>query len=149
MRRSFRFRPRYRGLAFGAIAIGAALALGGVIAALWALIIAGLLGVVLGVLYLQSPAWRIAVRVDDEAPEVPSRGDRRFRLAWAEIKEVVASPSTSTCFVDGGDPAQSLLVPGPGAPAPYAIEERGDLYTAITERVPHERIREVALLEKA
>ena len=37
---------------------------------------------------------------------------------------VVAAPTTHTCFVDGGAPERSLLVPGDGAPAPYDLEDR-------------------------
>jgi hypothetical protein len=80
---------------------------------------------------------------------VLSSGDRRFRLRWDEVKGVIASPSTQTCFVDGGTAERSLLVPGDGAPAPYAIEDATALYRAIVARVPPERVREVDLLERA
>jgi hypothetical protein len=128
-------------VAWTAIAVGAAL-LAAVIgfsltgaSRLFALA-CGLAGFALGALYLVSPTWRIAVAVDDEALEVTASGDRRFLLPWAEVSRVVAAPSTSTCFLDGGDPSRSLLVPGPGAPAPYVIERREELYRAILERVP-------------
>jgi hypothetical protein len=149
VRRSFRFRPRYRNLAFAAIGLGGLLIGVGVIAAMAAAWIGGAIGLALGVLYLRSPAWRLAVHVDDDALEVTSGGDRRFRLAWPDVVEVVASARTSTCFVDGGAPARSLLVPGPGATAPYLIEDREDLYRAIVERVAADKVREVELLEKA
>lgn len=150
MRRTFRFRPRYRSFALGAIAIGVVLATIGALAldgnTRLAALIGGGIGALLGALYLVSPAWRIAVHVDDDAIEVTSGGDRRFLLAWSEIKEVVASPETKTCFVDGGDPARSLLVPGDGAPAPYDIERRVELYEAIIAHVDAARVREVATL---
>ena len=125
----FRFRPRYRALAAGAIAVG-------------------LVAAALGGLYLGSPAWKLQVLVDDDALEVRSGEDRRFRLAWPEVVRVVASPATATCFVDGGAPERSLLVPGIGAPAPYQIERRAELYAAIVAHVPAERIRQVELLER-
>lgn len=148
----FRFRARYKLFAWGMIAIGALFA-----SAPWtagadgdsrlvALII-GLGSALLGAMYLASPAWRIAVVVDDDALEVLSGTDRRFRLAWGEIVRVVASPSTKTCFVDGGDPDRSLKVPGKGAPAPYDIERREALYDAIMARVPGDAVEEVAFLE--
>jgi hypothetical protein len=145
----FRFRPRFRGLAATAIGVGAASLAG----AIWAgggafLIACGGIGVALGVLYLVSPTWRITVTVDDDALEVGSPKQRRFRVPWSEIVKVVASPSTRTCFVDGGDPARSLLVPGDGAPAPYAIENRDALYAAILAHVPPDRVVEVELLER-
>ena len=112
-------------------------------------LVGGGVGMILGGLYLRSPAWRIAVHVDDDALEVTAGTDRRFLLPWGEVKEVVASPATKTCFVDGGDPQQSLLVPGPGAPAPYDIEGKAELYDQILAHVPREKVREVALLERA
>lgn len=148
----FRFRPRFRGVAALAMGTGIALGLYGLVAgggAATAMVVAGMGGAALGGMYLGSPAWRIEVVVDDEALEVRSSGDRRFRLAWTEVKAVTASPSTETCFVDGGEPERSLLVPGDGAPAPYAIEDARALYRAIVAHTPPERIREVALLEKA
>lgn len=152
-RRSFRFRPRYRGLAIVSIALGVVLAaLGGAAmdgSVRAAALVLGGLGTLLGVLYLVSPAWRIVVHVDDGGIEVTARGDRRFLLAWGDVKEVVASPTTRTCFVDGGEPARSLLVPGDGAPAPYDIEGKAELYAAIVAAVPAERVRQVELLESA
>jgi hypothetical protein len=149
--RRHRFRPRFRGLAVLAMVLGVAMGGYGLVAggaASTALVVIGLGGAALGGLYLGSPAWRIEVLVDDEALEVRSAGDRRFRLRWDEVSSVVASPSTQTCFVDGGVPEKSLLVPGDGAPAPYDIEEARALYREIIARTPADRVREVALLEK-
>jgi hypothetical protein len=148
----YRFRPRFRGLAVSAMVLGVALGGYGLVAggaASTALVVIGMGGAALGGLYLGSPAWRIEVVVDDEALEVLASGDRRFRLAWGDVTSVIASPSTETCFVDGGAPERSLLVPGDGAPAPYAIENAPGLYRAIVERAPRDRVREVALLETA
>ena len=150
----FRFRPRFRGIAWAAIGIGAALGvstaalgLGG--ASLVAALVSSLAGVGLAAAYLASPAWRQAVHVDEQALEVTSAGVRRFRLPWRDIVRVIASPSTRTCFVDGGDPARSLLVPGDGASAPYDIDDRIALYDAILAHTPPDRVREVTLIETA
>ena len=131
---SFRFRPRYRGVAW--VAIGT----GGVLAAT-AGILAPLAGVALGALYLVSPTWRLVVEADDDGLEVK----KRFRLAWKDVVRVVASPSTKTCFVDGGAPEKSLLVPGVGAPAPYRIDRREALYDFIVAHAP--KVEEVTTLE--
>lgn len=152
---AFRFRPRFRALALGAVVLGAALVGTALVGATLVegnrtlLLSSGAAGLVLGVLYLVSPAWRIQVLVDDDALEVRTPRARRFRLPWPEVVEVVASPGTKTCFVDGGHPERSLLVPGPGASAPYDIENKAALYDAICARVPAERVREVELLETA
>ena len=147
---SFRFRPRFRNLALGAIAMGATLAAGSAAmpgaAARYALI-GGAVGVVLGLLYLLSPAWRLTVMVDEEGLAVVRGRSLRFRLPWSEVVRVVASASTKTCFVDGGTPERSLLVPGPGAPAAYDIEDKVALYEVILECVPLVRIEWVDLLE--
>ena len=55
---------------------------------------------------------------------------------------VVASPTTNTCFVDGGTPEKSLLVPGVGAPAPYDIANRAALYDAIVMSVATDKLSE-------
>jgi hypothetical protein len=140
-------RPRFRGLAWTAIGIGGALA-GVAIAALGAPVLplaTGAFGVVSGSAYLLSPAWRLEVVTDDAGLEI--RG--RFRLAWTEIVRVVASPSTKTCYVDGGAPAKSLIVPGVGAPAPYDIANKQALYDDILAHVDSAKITTVESLEAA
>ena len=146
--RVFRFKPRFRGLAWGSVGVGGALgaatiaALGGALLPL----ATGALGVVLGAAYLMSPTWKLEVAIDDDALEVRGAKGTKFRLPWSDVVKVVASTSTSTCFVDGGEPAKSLLVPGVGAPAPYDIEDRPGLVAAILARVSPEKVQEVASL---
>jgi len=145
-----RFRPRYRGVAWSAIGVGGTLA--GLAAAIGfaALPLAtGAIGVAFGAAYLASPTWRLEVVTDDTGLEVRSPRRTRFRVAWSEIVRVVASPSTSTCFVDGGSPESSLLVPGVGAPAPYDLEDRPALVATILAKVPAERVAIVETLEQA
>ena len=147
----FRFRPRYKAIAFSAVGVGGTL---GVVslAALGAALLplaTGAAGMMLGAAYLLSPTWKLEVVIDDDAIEVRSPKGSRFRLPWADVKKVVASPTTNTCFVDGGTPDKSLLVPGVGAPAPYDLENKPALYAAITSRVPSEKIRTVETLESA
>jgi anthranilate/para-aminobenzoate synthase component II len=55
---------------------------------------------------------------------------------------VVVDAEHLTCYVDGGTPDKSLLVPGPGAPASYDIKNKADLIAEILERVPSERVQE-------
>lgn len=109
----------------------------------------GAFGVLLGAGYLLSPTWKLEVVVDDDALTVRSKKATKFRVAWKDIKRVVASPSTNTCFVDGGAPERSLLVPGDGAPAPYDIEDKPALYAAIIAAVPADRIETVETIESA
>ncbi len=146
--RSFRFRPRFRGLAWSSVGVGGALA-AATIAALGSALVplaTGAIGVVLGAAYLMSPTWKLEVIVDDDALEVRGAKGTKFRLAWSDVVKVVASKATSTCFVDGGDPGRSLLVPGVGAPAPYDIEDRPALVAEILARVDPQKIQEVASL---
>ncbi len=147
----FRIRARFRWFAWGLIAVGALFAaspwLLGTGASLGLALGIGLSGVALGGLYLASPAWRMVILVDDGGLEVlGAGGDRRFRLPWGEVIRVIASPATCTCFVDGGDPARSLMVPGRGAPAPYDVDRRDQLYAAIMARVPVDRVTQVELV---
>jgi uncharacterized protein (DUF58 family) len=146
----YRFRPRYRGVAWTAVGVGGALAATAGALGLVALPLGtGLVGVAMGALYLASPAWRLTVTVDAAGLAVGSRRRQRFHLAWDAIARVVVAPSSDTCFVDGGEPARSLLVPGPGAPAPYEIEDRAGLVAAILARVPADRVTHVESLDAA
>jgi hypothetical protein len=147
--RRFRFRPRQPAVAAVACLLGAGLAVSGVIDGRWSWALLGLLAVVLGLLYLLSPAWRTEVVVDDEALEVHSRGDRRFRLPWSEVRRVVVAPVSGTAFVDGGAPDRSLLLPGRGARAPYRIAEQAELLAAILAHVAADRVTEVERLDRA
>lgn len=149
--RAFRFRPRYRAVALTAIGIGGTLgtiALAALGAALLPLA-TGAAGVALGAAYLMSPAWRLEVVADDGGLEVRSATKQRFRIAWTDVVKVVASPTTHTCFVNGGTPERSLLVPGDGAPAPYDIVDKRTLYDTILARVAPDKIETVESLDKA
>ncbi|HEY6033321.1 MAG TPA: hypothetical protein VIV58_03650 [Kofleriaceae bacterium] len=144
----FPFRPRYRGVALTSIGVGGALgaiALVSLGAALLPLA-TGAIGVVLGTGYLLSPSWKLAVVIDDDALEVRSPTKSRFRLPWSEVVKVVASPTTHTCFVDGGTPERSLLVPGDGAPAPYDIADKPALVAAILAHVTPDKVETVDTL---
>lgn len=147
---TFRFRPRYRGIAWSSIGVGGTIAtVASVLGFLTVPLATGVLGIGLGAAYLASPTWRITVTVDDDGLAVGSPRRLRFRLAWRDIVRVVASPTTSTCFVDGGAPETSLLVPGDGAPAPYDIADRKALVEAILAHVPADKVKTVESLDKA
>jgi uncharacterized protein (DUF58 family) len=149
-RQVFRFRPRYGKLAWSAIGVGGAISAAAALLGAAALpLVSGALGVALGVAYLASPTWRIAVTIDDDGLAVGSPTRQRFRLAWHDIVRVVASPATSSCFVDGGAAERSLLVPGDGAPAPYDIADRKALVEAILAHVPADKVEIVASLDRA
>jgi len=55
--------------------------------------------------------------------------------------KVVHSPTT--CFVNGGAPERSLLVPGDGAPAPYDIADKQAMCEAIVAHVAADKVRTV------
>lgn len=148
---TYSFRPRYRALAWSTVGVGAAV-LGAALALGWPAFALGFGGggAGLGALYLLSPAWRYRARVDDEALEVVDhRGDRKFRIRWGEVDRCIASPDTKTCLISGGGPDSTLIVPGPGAPAPYDIRDKRALYDEIVRRVPADKIEEVDLVERA
>ena len=143
-----RFRPRYRGVAWTSIGIGGSLSVVSTVVGFVAVpLVAGALGVLLGGAYLASSTWQLRVVTDESGLEVGTNKRLRFRLAWSDVARVVVSPTTNTCFVDGGKPAVSLLVPGVGAPAPYDIENRAGLVATIIEHVASEKIQTVETLE--
>jgi hypothetical protein len=142
-------RPRFRGLAFAAIGLGGSLSVVSIVALPAALLplATGASGVVLVAAYLLSTTWKLEVVIDDEALEVRSARASKFRLPWREVKRVVAAEASHTCFVDGGAPERSLLVPGDGAPAPYDIENKPALYAEILAHVSPDRVHAVASLD--
>jgi hypothetical protein len=147
--RTFRFRPRFRGLAFTALGVGGTLGVTSIVVLGGALVplATSIAGVALGVGYLVSPSWKLVVVVDDDGLEVRSPKTTKFRLAWSEVVRIIASPSTKTCYVDGGAPERSLIVPGDGASAPYDIEDKDALYDAILSHVAADKVKEVVTLE--
>jgi hypothetical protein len=149
--RSFRFKPRFRGIAFTSVGVGGALGVVSIVALGTALLplATGAIGVALGAGYLLSPSWKLEVVIDDDAIEVRSPKSSRFKLPWNEVVKVVASPTTHTCFVDGGTPQRSLIVPGDGAPAPYDIEDKQALYDEILRRVTPDKVQTVETLAAA
>jgi hypothetical protein len=136
-------------MALSAIGVGSTLGVVSAVALGAALVplATGAIGVALGAGYLLSPSWKLEVVVDDDALTVRTPKKTRFRLPWGNVKRVVASPTTHTCFVDGGSPDQSLLVPGDGAPAPYDIENKPELFAAILAAVAAEKVETVETLE--
>lgn len=146
----YRFRPRYRGVAWTTIGVGGGLAGTGIAMGLMVLpVAAGAFGIGLGLAYLLAGSWKYRVVTDDDGIEVRDQKGTRFRLLWSEIKRVVASPSTNTCFIDGGAPEQSILVPGVGAPAPYSITDSAKLFAEVLARVTPDRVKTVETLEQA
>src|SRR3954470_15387383 len=112
-------------------------------------LVSGLAGMALGGAYLASPTWRLSVIVDDVALEVRGPKGAKLRVAWTDIVRVVASPSTKTCYVDGGTADKSLIVPGDGAPAPYDIDNKAALFDEIIAHVPADKVTTVETLEAA
>ncbi len=146
------FEPRFRALAGVTIAIGLAIAggaLAGVLGDTMTLpaLGVGLLGLALGVVYLVSPTWKLAVVTSDEGLRVELGHTPKFELLWSDVQAVVASPTTQTCFVDGGTSERSLLVPGDGAPASYRLAGRPELYQRIVSSVSSDRITYVDTLD--
>ena len=151
---AFRFRPRFRAFAWVCIGLGVGVAGWALVAGLTGpsrtfALACGVVGPLLGVLYLAAPAWRFRVVVDDDALSVQHGDELRFRVPWSEVKRCVHAPSSKTLHLDGGGAARSFLLPGPGAPGPYRIDERERLYDLIVARVPADRLEEVASLETA
>jgi hypothetical protein len=147
--RTFRFLPRYRGLAVAALGVGGTLGVTSLVVLGGALLplATSIAGVALGVGYLVSPSWKLVVAVDETGLEVRSPKATKFSLPWTDVVRVIASPSTNTCYVDGGTPERSLIVPGDGASAPYDLEDKPALYAAIIEHVAPDKVKTVETLE--
>ena len=146
----YRFRPAHPGVAGLAALLGGGLLAGGLVAGSGAaVLVLGGFGVVMAALYMVSPVWRTEVRTDETGIEVVARGERRFRIRWADVVRVVAAPRSKSAFLDGGEPGRSLLLPGPGARAPYRIENQPALFQELMDRTPTGRVIEVERLSRA
>jgi hypothetical protein len=140
-------RPRFRGLAWGSLGLGGALAA----AAWWAppvVAVSAVCGVAFGGGYLLSPTWKLTVVVDEHRLAVETKAATRFSLPWSEVQRVIASPSTKTCFVDGGSADRRIIIPGDGAPAPYRIAQSRELYDWILAHVAADKVEQVGLLSE-
>lgn len=145
----YRFRPRFLGLAFLSLSIGVILIAGSLtlapdrISRIFALA-SGVAGIFFGFAYLRSPVWRLAVEVQENELVVWNGLERRMSLPWSDVKKVVVDPDHKNCYVDGGSPEQSLLVPGPGATASYDIKDKDALIAAILAKVPASLVYDAA-----
>ncbi len=137
----FRFRPRFIGVAFVTLSLGVMLVAAAAtltpdrMSSIFALV-TGTLGIFLSFSYLRSPAWRLAVDIQEHDLVVWNGTTERLRLPWTDVQRVVVDPDREVCFVDGGSPDKSLLVPGPAAPASYTIAKRDALIEAILTHLP-------------
>lgn len=143
----YRFRPRFLGVAFLSLSMGVVLIVAAVtitpdtVSAGFAFV-TGAACLFFAFAYLKSPVWKLAVDIQQQDLVVWNGLKERMRLPWDEVKEVVVDAEGLTCFVNGGSPDQSLLVPGPGAPASYDIRHKPELIAAILSHVPADRVQE-------
>jgi hypothetical protein len=143
----YRFRPRFLGVAFLSLSIGVVLVVAGAtitpdtMSTIFAYV-TGTAGLFLGFAYLKSPVWKLAVDIEEESLVVWTGVEERLRLPWDEVKNVIVDAAHMTCYVDGGAPAKSLLIPGPGAQASYDILKKEELIAAILAHVPEDKVQE-------
>ncbi len=137
----YRFKPRFVGVAFVSLSLGVMLITASAtltpdrFSSIFALA-TGSVGVFLSFLYLRSPVWRLAVDIQERDLVIWSGTVEKLRLPWSDVTRVVMDSDRELCFVDGGTPEKSLLVPGPAAPASYVIAKREQLIDAILAHVP-------------
>lgn len=141
----YRFKPRFVGVAFVSLSFGVVL-----IAASATLtpdrfssvfaFITGTAALLLSFLYLRSPVWKLAVDVQESGLVLWSGTEEKLRLSWADITRVVVDKDREMCFVDGGSPEVSIMVPGPAAPASYVVAKREQLIEAILAHIPADKI---------
>ena len=143
----YRFRPRFLGVAFLSLSLGVVLIVASAtitpdrMSAIFTFI-TGAAGLFFGFAYLKSPVWRLAVDIQDDDLVVWNGLEERLRLPWSSVEKVVVDAARETCFVDGGEPDSSLLIPGPGAPASYDVRHKKALIQAILARVSEDRVEE-------
>ena len=105
-------------------------------------------GVVLFALIPLLRARRPVLIVDDHGHRVEVAGQRRFAVAWTEVREVRVDREERALYVDCGDRARNLLLP-PTRGYPFTFADRDRLFQRVLEAVPSDRQREVPSLEAA
>ncbi|MCP4444712.1 MAG: hypothetical protein GY811_05105 [Myxococcales bacterium] len=141
----YRFKPRFVGVAFVSLSLGVVLITASAtitpdrVSSIFALG-TGATGVLLSSMYLRSPVWRLAVDVQESGLVLWSGTSEKLRLPWSDVSRVVMDADREVCFVDGGTPDRSLLVPGPAAPASYVIAKREQLIDDILAHVPEDLV---------
>lgn len=140
----FRLRPRYGTLALAAAVVGLAIMVIGLVAATGAsrtyAVGCGIAGVTLALLYRLSPVWRLRLRLNETGVSVLRGDELRLELGWGDVERVIVAADGESCYLWGGSVERSLLVAGPQARAPYIVDDRARLLTAITEAIGEERV---------
>lgn len=140
----YRFRPKYRVIPWISAGLGVAILGIGLFVDLdresriFALA-SGIFGPALAAMYLASSAWKLAIETGEDGLKLWAGSELRFTIAWSEVVKLIHSPTHKTAFVDGGVPDKSLVLPGPGVPAPYRIEKQAALYGELLGRIPKDR----------
>ncbi|MBP9086529.1 MAG: hypothetical protein KBG15_10460 [Kofleriaceae bacterium] len=144
----YRLRPRYRVLPASAASIGAVIAAFGALQGPFALVAVGGAATALGAAYWFSPTWKIRlVTSPDELQFHTARGVKS--LPWTQVRKLFIDRAHRTCLIVGSNAETSVIVPGIGAPAPYDIENKSELFDEIVSYVPAARQRDVASVEEA
>lgn len=133
-----RLRPRYGGLAIAAGGLGVALLAVGALFASGFALACGAAGVVLALAWWRSPVRKLVLRTSERGISVWRGESPRLELGWDEVERLLLADGS--CYVWAGDVERSLLIAGPGVPAPYAVEGREALLETIAAKVPAERI---------
>ena len=89
---------------------------------------------------------RPTLELDPEGYQVVVAGQRRFRVAWSEVKRVRVDRAEGALYVDCGDPARNLLLP-PTRGYPFTFQDREVLFARVLASVPAALLDEVAALE--
>lgn len=144
----YRLRPRYRLLPASAASIGAMIAAFGALQGPFALVAVGGAATALGAAYWFSPTWKIRlVTSADELQFHTARGVKSLR--WSQVRRLFVDRVHRTCLIVGSGAETSLIVPGVGAPAPYDIENKSELFDEIVAAVATARQRDVTSIEEA
>lgn len=138
-------RPRYGSLAAAAGGLGVILIVLGFSFASGAgrtfALVGGAMGLLLAALWWRSPVRKLAVRTSPEGIAVVRGGETKMALGWDEVERLLISEGS--CYLWAGSEERSLLVAGPGVPAPYEVADRAALIETIEASVDPERLERV------
>jgi hypothetical protein len=141
-RSSHRLRPRYGSLAVAAGGLGLVLVLLGLGFSTGAsrifATITGFAGIALALAWLLSPVRQLRIVTSPAGLAIARGAETRLEIGWDEVERLLLGEGSA--YLWAGSQERSLLVAGPGVPAPYAVEDREGLVAAMEAAVGEERI---------
>jgi hypothetical protein len=98
----------------------------------------GLAGMGLALAWLLSPVRKLRIVTSPAGLAIARGAETRLEIGWGEVERLLLGEGSA--YLWAGSRERSVLVAGPGVPAPYAVEDRQGLLASMEAAVGEERI---------